>query len=134
MSYQALYRTHRPQTFDDLIGQEAVKRVLLNALRQNKVAHAYLFTGPRGTGKTSTARILAMALNCENPQEGEPCGVCDSCVAVRQGTSLDVQELDHGPELAVDHDGNAVAEIVGRDHDQPQYAAGTGEPWLGVTC
>ena len=92
--YQALYRRFRPQRFSDVLGQEHVTRALASAVRDGKVAHAYLFSGPRGTGKTSTARILAMALNCEHPQDGEPDGSCSSCEAIRQGASLDVQELD----------------------------------------
>jgi DNA polymerase III subunit gamma/tau len=92
--YQALYRRFRPQRFSEVLGQEHVTRALASAVRDGKVAHAYLFSGPRGTGKTSTARILAMALNCEHPQDGEPDDVCASCVAIRQGSSLDVQELD----------------------------------------
>jgi DNA polymerase-3 subunit gamma/tau len=92
--YQALYRRFRPQRFAEVLGQDHVTRALKAAVRDGRVAHAYLFSGPRGTGKTSTARILAMALNCENPVDGEPDTTCDSCVAIRQGTSMDVQELD----------------------------------------
>lgn len=100
--YQALYRRFRPQRFSDVVGQDHVTRPLKAAVRDGKVAHAYLFSGPRGTGKTSTARILAMALNCENPTEGEPDGRCQSCVAIRQGSSLDVQELDSATNRGID--------------------------------
>ncbi|HLX89716.1 MAG TPA: AAA family ATPase, partial [Acidimicrobiales bacterium] len=92
--YQSLYRRFRPQRFDEVLGQDHVSLALRNAVRQGKVGHAYLFSGPRGTGKTSTARILAKALNCATPHDGEPCGVCDSCVDIARGMSLDVHELD----------------------------------------
>ena len=92
--YQALYRRYRPRRFADVRGQEPVSRALLNAVREDRVAHAYLFSGPRGTGKTSPARILAMALNCEAPVGGEPAGTCASCTAIRAGSSMDVFELD----------------------------------------
>ncbi len=92
--YQSLYRRFRPQRFADVRGQEHVTRALINTVRDQRVAHAYLFSGPRGTGKTSTARILAMALNCENPVAGEPDGTCPSCVDIRLGASVDVTELD----------------------------------------
>jgi DNA polymerase-3 subunit gamma/tau len=100
--YQALYRRFRPQRFDEVLGQEHVTRPLRSAVRDGKVAHAYLFSGPRGTGKTSTARILAMALNCEHPEDGEPDGTCQSCAAIRQGSSLDVQELDSATNRGID--------------------------------
>jgi DNA polymerase-3 subunit gamma/tau len=92
--YQALYRRYRPQRFADVRGQEHVTRALRNAVREGRVAHAYLFSGPRGTGKTSTARILAMGLNCQSPDGGEPDGKCLSCTAIRAGASMDVFELD----------------------------------------
>ncbi len=92
--YQALYRRYRPQRFSEVRGQDHVTRALRNAVRDGRVAHAYLFSGPRGTGKTSTARILAMALNCQAPVDGEPDGTCQSCRAVRAGASMDVFELD----------------------------------------
>src|SRR6266702_637101 len=79
MTSQSLYRKWRSQTFDDLIGQEPIIRTLKNALKSNNVKHAYLFTGPRGTGKTSTARLLAKTVNCSNPKDGEPCNECLQC-------------------------------------------------------
>jgi DNA polymerase-3 subunit gamma/tau len=100
--YQSLYRRYRPQRFADVKGQDHVTRALRNAVREQRVAHAYLFSGPRGTGKTSTARILAMALNCEHPVEGEPDGTCPSCVSIKGGSSLDVQELDAASNRKLD--------------------------------
>ncbi|MGC8627813.1 MAG: DNA polymerase III subunit gamma/tau [Acidimicrobiales bacterium] len=100
--YQALYRRYRPQRFSEVQGQEHVTRALLNSVRTGRVAHAYLFSGPRGTGKTSTARILAMALNCEAPADGEPDGTCPSCLAIRSGASMDVFELDAASNRKLD--------------------------------
>jgi DNA polymerase-3 subunit gamma/tau len=100
--HQALYRRYRSQRFDEVLGQEHVVRALRNAVREDRVSHAYLFSGPRGTGKTSTARILAKALNCPNVSDGEPCGVCEVCRAIEHGTSFDVFELDAASNNGVD--------------------------------
>ena len=94
MSYLVLARKWRPQGFDDLIGQEPIMRVLKNAIDQGKIAHAYLFSGPRGVGKTSTARILAKALNCVNGPTTAPCGTCAFCTSITDGSSIDVMEID----------------------------------------
>jgi DNA polymerase-3 subunit gamma/tau len=102
VSYQVFARKYRPQTFDDLVGQEHVVRTLKNAVEQNRLAHAYLFVGPRGIGKTSSARILAKALNCEKGPTISPCGVCDSCREIAAGNSLDVLELDAASNRGID--------------------------------
>jgi DNA polymerase III subunit gamma/tau len=98
----SLYRRHRPRTFADVVGQEHVVRTLRNAVEQRKVHHAYLFVGSRGTGKTSMAKILAACLNCEHGPTVEPCGECDSCVAIANATSLDVIEMDAASNNSVD--------------------------------
>jgi DNA polymerase-3 subunit gamma/tau len=98
----SLYRRHRPRTFADVVGQEQVVRTLSNAVKRDKVHHAYLFVGSRGTGKTSTAKILAACLNCEHGPTVEPCGVCESCVSIAAATSLDVIEMDAASNNSVD--------------------------------
>ena len=102
MSYQVFARKYRPQTFDDLVGQTHVSRTLKNAVEQNRLAHAYLFVGPRGVGKTSTARILAKALNCVKGPTVTPCGVCDNCKEITAGNSLDVIEIDGASNNSVE--------------------------------
>ncbi|MFO1490855.1 MAG: DNA polymerase III subunit gamma/tau [Kiritimatiellia bacterium] len=94
MAYEVIARKYRPQTFSDVVGQSHLVTTLANAIRTGRVAHAYLFVGPRGTGKTSTARIFAKALNCEKGMSTEPCNVCDSCREITAGNSLDVMEID----------------------------------------
>jgi len=98
----ALYRTYRPQTFEEVVGQEAVVRTLTNAIGAGRVRQAYLFAGPRGTGKTSLARILAKGVNCANGPTAEPCGACHSCVSIANGTSLDVIEMDAASQRGID--------------------------------
>ena len=102
MSYQVIARKWRPQTFGDLVGQAHVTETLQNAIRSDRVAHAYIFSGARGVGKTTAARILAKALNCVNGPTPEPCGVCDSCKEIAAGTSLDVIEIDAASNRGID--------------------------------
>ena len=102
MSYEVFARKYRPQTFDDLVGQAHVAQTLKNAVAQNRLAHAYLFVGPRGVGKTSTARILAKALNCIHGPTTTPCGVCDNCREITAGNSLDVIEIDGASNNSVE--------------------------------
>src|SRR5271156_650763 len=100
--FTSLYRRFRPRRFEELRGQDHVVRALQSAVRDGRISHAYLFSGPRGTGKTSSARILAKALNCLDSVDGEPCGVCTSCLEIERGTSLDVHELDAASNNGVD--------------------------------
>lgn len=114
MAYQALYRTWRPQRFEDVVGQEMITKTLCNAVLTNQISHAYLFTGPRGTGKTSTAKIFAKAINCHHQENGEPCNECEICEAITNGSLNDVLEIDAASN-------NGVEEI--RDiRDKVKYA------------
>lgn len=103
MSYEVFARKYRPQTFEEVLGQDAVVRTLRNAVKTDRLAHAYLFVGPRGVGKTSTARIFAKALNCEQGPTETPCGKCDACREIAAGNSLDVLEIDGASNNGVDH-------------------------------
>lgn len=114
MSYQALYRVWRPQRFDDVVGQQVITQTLKNAIITNQISHAYLFAGPRGTGKTSAAKIFAKAVNCHHQKNGEPCNQCEICQAITDGTLNDVIEIDAASN-------NGVEEI--RDiRDKAKYA------------
>jgi DNA polymerase-3 subunit gamma/tau len=102
MTAQALYLKYRPQTFDDVVGQDPITRTLRNALRHDKVRHAYLFTGPRGTGKTTTARLLAKAVNCQAAIDSRPCNECSTCLAINEGRLLDLIEIDAASNRGID--------------------------------
>ena len=102
MSYQVLSLKLRPQRFDEVVGQFHITRTLQNAMETQRVAHGYIFSGPRGVGKTTTARILAKVLNCENPENNNPCGTCVNCTEITKGSSLDVQELDGASNRGID--------------------------------
>ena len=111
MASQALYRRYRSQTFDELIGQDHIVQTLRNALAEGRIAHAYLFTGPRGVGKTSVARLLAKAVNCLEAHDRRPCGACESCQAIAEGRAVDVIEMDAASHTSVD-DARAIIERV----------------------
>jgi len=102
MNYKVISRKYRPQNFNEIIGQDHICTTLQNALKSGRIAHAYLFTGSRGIGKTSTARILAKALNCLNPQDYNPCNVCQNCVEITNSRSLDVIEIDGASNRGID--------------------------------
>src|SRR5688572_4742210 len=108
MAYQVLARKWRPQSFDDVLGQQAVTRTLKNALKSGRIAQAFVFAGPRGCGKTTTARVLARALNCANGPTPEPCGVCEACVEIAEGRDIDVLEIDAATHTGVDN----VREVI----------------------
>src|SRR5436189_4078686 len=108
MAYQVLARKWRPQRFEDVIGQQAVTRTLKNALKSKRIAQAFVFSGPRGCGKTTSARILARALSCVNGPTPDPCGVCDACVEIAEGRDMDVLEIDAATHTGIDN----VREVI----------------------
>lgn len=118
MAYKALYREWRPATFEDLVGQEHITTTLKNQILNNKAAHAYLFCGTRGTGKTSTAKVMAKALNCLDLQDGEPCNECEMCKKINEGLAIDVTELDAASNNGVDK----IREIIDDVQYPPQEA------------
>src|SRR5437899_6315225 len=108
MAYQVIARKYRPQKFDDVVGQQAVTRTLRNALASGRLAQAFVFAGPRGVGKTTTARILARALNCITGPTPDPCGHCDACVEIAEGRDIDVLEIDAATHTQIDN----VREVI----------------------
>jgi len=108
MSYQVIARKWRPQQFADVVGQQAVTRTLRNALASGRLAQAFVFAGPRGVGKTTTARILARALSCEKGPTADPCGTCDACVEITEGRDMDVLEIDAATHTGIDN----VREVI----------------------
>ena len=103
MSYMALYRKFRPDEFEDVKGQDAIVKTLKNQIKAERIGHAYLFCGTRGTGKTTVAKIFAKAVNCENPVDGSPCGECAMCRSIAAGTSMNVIEIDAASNNGVDN-------------------------------
>ena len=119
MSYVALYRKFRPRTFDEVKGQDHIVTTLKNQVKTGRLQHAYLFTGTRGTGKTSVAKILARAVNCEHPVDGSPCGECETCRNIASGTSMNVIEIDAASNNGVEN----IREII----DEVQYRPAEGK-------
>ena len=117
MAYKALYREWRPQTFDDMIGQEGIKKTIKNQIVMNRVPHAYLFCGTRGTGKTTTAKILAKAINCPNVKDGEPCNQCEVCNEINSGSNMDVIEIDAASNTGVDNIRRLIDDIKYPPHN-----------------
>jgi len=135
LSYQVLARKYRPDTFSEVVGQETVTRTLQNALRSGRVGHAFLLSGARGVGKTTTARILAKALNCSSAEgpTAEPCLKCSSCEEIRDGKSMDVQEIDGASNNSVDD----VRELRGaraRATTRPATASASGSSTRSTCC
>ena len=120
MPYQVLARKWRPQSFDGVVGQPAVTRTLQNAIAGGRIHHAFVFAGPRGVGKTTTARILARALNCVKGPTADPCGECDACIEIAEGRDIDVLEIDAATHTGVDNvreviiEGLAIAPVRNR--------------------
>lgn len=117
MSYVALYRKYRPKVFDNVYGQSAIVQTLKNQIMSNRIGHAYLFSGPRGTGKTSASKIFAKAINCKNPVNGNPCLQCECCKAVADGLNIDIIEIDAASNNGVDN----IRELIEESKYMPQH-------------
>ena len=112
MSYVALYRKYRPITFENILGQENVTKILKNQIKSGKISHAYIFSGSRGTGKTSAAKVFARAINCLNPKDGEPCNECEVCRGILEGNTTDVIEMDAASNNSVENIRQIRQEVV----------------------
>ena len=119
MSYIALYRKYRPKTFDEVYGQSAIVQTLTNQIKSNRIGHAYLFSGPRGTGKTSISKIFAQAINCTSPVHGSPCGQCECCKMIQNNINVDIIEIDAASNNGVDN----IRELIDESKYMPQYGA-----------
>ena len=125
MAYQALYRKWRPQTFEQVLGQTATVQTLRRQIQAGRIAHAYLFCGCRGTGKTTMAKLMSRAINCQNPHEGDPCGECEVCRAIMGETTMDVLELDAASNNSVEN----IRELLEQVR-RSQGSRGCSRPWL----
>jgi DNA polymerase-3 subunit gamma/tau len=116
MSHIAFYRKYRPRNFDEVVGQEVVIRTLKNSIMSKRVGHSYIFSGPKGIGKTSIAKMFAKAINCLEPIDGNPCGKCKNCIAVQQNQTFDIHELDAASNNGVDE----IRKIIDSSKTVPQ--------------